>query len=803
MKKHIFLLFLALTFVFSPIGLNDGNQSSGLNKATALTAPEINTKVAFESYKLDQITIYTGNYSVTFDTVTVDGCTNGGKAGEPSLPYYQLMFEIPNGKCFSCVKVNCKEEFVRCCDLRIVPCQNPIRPSLKTDKFTYTPPDPRIYNRDAFFPSVKFVESVESHRNGKKVYVNLYPIQYNPVQKHLVFNKMFDVTIQMIECPPPPAPPEDPGIGNDKKRFDMVIISPEHFIGFEDGMDNDFADYAAWRTSQGYKTLCYPLENILSDSKNIGRDIPERIRTFIRRAMIKWDIKYVLLGGNDEFIPTRMIPMLGDMIACDTYYSCLDGTWDGNGNSIFGEMSFEMDDDVDLDADVYVGRAPVGLNPCDMQAFISKNKNVSINKKIVQFGADPDDCTKASWLFDYMKNSIFPSAYAKLPFYDSTSFFNPGFISSKINMIKPQINQMVCHGNWDGFYNQNGFNFFSINDVNKLNNYGSYYLFSTVACCTAQFVGKECIAEKMMNKLNGGPFAYIGNTFYGWYWPCDENQFISTLSQKFETSIYKALFSEGALEIGKALSLAKDNNYQEIKSEMTYRYIFYELMLFGDPSMSLEGTSECYLKPWCADQKYLSTGLSIPIGAIVGGNDVQLDSCVYSPNQIVAFEILYENMEGIQTVINMLETDRNGLVSSVKPSLDPGKYWWRARIVCEDGSFGPYEETFWDTTLLPEAAFIVDVGGGKEKIEIINCPTNKVLPGQSLILKAVVYDASGNPKNPPPPNINWSVNPCGSLNPKQGSAIFFTMTQGCSITTVTAEYNGMKDFCTISTEPIQ
>ena len=51
----------------------------------------------------------------------------------------------------------------------------------------------------------------------------------------------------------------------------------------------------------------------------------------------------------------------------DLYYSDLDGTWDADGNGIFGELA----DEIDLYPDVLVGRSPTG-DPLEAAAVVGK-----------------------------------------------------------------------------------------------------------------------------------------------------------------------------------------------------------------------------------------------------------------------------------------------------------------------------------------------------------------------------------------------------------------------------------------------
>jgi len=56
-------------------------------------------------------------------------------------------------------------------------------------------------------------------------------------------------------------------------------------------------------------------------------------------------------------------------IAADLYYSDLDGNWDADGDSIYGERT----DNVNLYADVFVGRAPVDITAEVNNSGVSKS----------------------------------------------------------------------------------------------------------------------------------------------------------------------------------------------------------------------------------------------------------------------------------------------------------------------------------------------------------------------------------------------------------------------------------------------
>ena len=97
-----------------------------------------------------------------------------------------------------------------------------------------------------------------------------------------------------------------------------------------------------------------------------GRDKAEKLRNYIRYAYTNWGIQYVLLGGDIDTVPVRYAYVNptgldpNSSIPCDLYYSCLDGSWNSDGDNRWGEPTDgEGGGDVDLLGEVYVGRAPV------------------------------------------------------------------------------------------------------------------------------------------------------------------------------------------------------------------------------------------------------------------------------------------------------------------------------------------------------------------------------------------------------------------------------------------------------------
>ena len=94
---------------------------------------------------------------------------------------------------------------------------------------------------------------------------------------------------------------------------------------------------------------------------NYQGDLQNRVRDFIKDAYLWWETEFVLLGGDDEYIPHRgfyaeVLPYVtDDDIPADLYYGALDGDWNDDGDSRWGEP-----EEADLIPEVSVGRATIG-----------------------------------------------------------------------------------------------------------------------------------------------------------------------------------------------------------------------------------------------------------------------------------------------------------------------------------------------------------------------------------------------------------------------------------------------------------
>jgi hypothetical protein len=118
-------------------------------------------------------------------------------------------------------------------------------------------------------------------------------------------------------------------------------------------------------------------------------------------------------------------------------------------------------------------------------------------------------------------------------------------------------------------------------DIQKLTNEKYSFIYSQ-GCMAGGFDQNDCIAEHFTVKTDNGAFAGIWNARYGW------GRWYSTdgASQRYDREFWDAIFGEGKTTIGRANADSKEDNLYRIR-QSCMRWCYYELNLFGDPSLDL------------------------------------------------------------------------------------------------------------------------------------------------------------------------------------------------------------------------
>jgi len=440
----------------------------------------------------------------------------------------------------------------------------------------------------------------------------LYPVQYIPNTGKLYYFEEMTISIKTVEknqINPLFRNTKNDGIELSKKidnplsiasytkklmdsfssnDYDLLILTIDEF-------KEDFEPLKDTHDAEGIKTEIKTLEDI---SLFPGSITPEDIREFIRNEYVNSGIEYVLLGGDADIIPAKNLYLGayngGNFYGpSDLYYSCLDGTFNFDGDERWGESTDGEDGgDVDLVAEVYVGRACVG-NAIEIEHFVDKTKAYlefggQFNETSLMVGeklfSDP-----VTWGGDYLDEIINESSvnmYATTGFplskYTIDTLYDRDWPSQDwaTSEIIDRINSEAHIINHIGHSSYGYAMKMDKDDIFSLANNEPFFVYSQ-GCNAGGFDNEDCIAEYFNVKTEYGAFAGIWNARYGWASIGSTNG----ASQRFQREFWDAVFGEGITEIGKA----NQDSKEDILYQINYPYIrwcYYQLNLLGDPTLS-------------------------------------------------------------------------------------------------------------------------------------------------------------------------------------------------------------------------
>jgi len=304
-----------------------------------------------DCYSLEQ-----GDYElVTFKEATSYTTT----IGKPMLPSATHVFTFPLGTTFEDIKITFSETTTHTLSKKIIPSPSPI-PQSQTAASDFFKLNSTAYSSGKIYPQQQFTlqkgAGLENQEHVTLLAVECYPLRYIPVNNTLKMSHVIHIKISY-------STPKNSLI--DADEYDMVIIAP-------DAYSTALQPLIAHKNNYGVQTFLETTEDIYGSYT--GRDEPEQIKQFIKNAIENYGINYVLLVGDIEKIPIRMSAIswydfnelptdlyYADVFNADTSFS----SWDSNGNNIFGEFTWNMDngeveyiDSIDLFPDVGLGRLP-------------------------------------------------------------------------------------------------------------------------------------------------------------------------------------------------------------------------------------------------------------------------------------------------------------------------------------------------------------------------------------------------------------------------------------------------------------
>ncbi|KAF5048117.1 Peptidase family C25 [anaerobic digester metagenome] len=566
-----------------------------------------------------------------FQTIVFDGTQQYGVVGEPTIPYMQVSLLLPPGTEVSSVEYILENETAVPGKFNLPPVQPDVPYSIgSTGKQVRTE---TVYSLNEAYPQKYSSTIVTQYLNGYSFALGKFtPVRWNPATGSLSYFSNVRIIVHTAQT------------ANSMKAFKNINSSDNALLRVRTLAQNDamMDRYPAKEPMNAYQMLIItpltlksgfePLKNYydsiglntrIATTDSIydvmtGNGIRTRIRNYIIQEYQNNSIEYVLIGGDVNQIGARgfycyVISGAGyedDGIPADLYFSALDGTFDEDGDGIYGEA---LQDSVDLLPEVAIGRFPVETAE-EVENLVNKTINyqkfpiISDMNKIILLGEMLLD-TPLTMGQDYLEllidnhnnngytTSGIPSATNSIDtIYDQWDYVG-GYPSYEWDM--PELTTAINAGSSFIYHVGHSAELYMMrmSDM-ELNSttfaaldgtIHSYGLLYSHGCMCGSFDWDDCIAELSL-KLDNYLAACVVNSRYGWFNEGQTEGPSQHLNREFVNAIYNPSIKER--HIGEAFIMSKIATapWVDLAGEYEFgaqRWVHYDNNLLGDPALRM------------------------------------------------------------------------------------------------------------------------------------------------------------------------------------------------------------------------
>lgn len=566
-----------------------------------------------------------------YHTVAFRATTLSARPGDPLLPFASVVLMLPPGEVAVSIEVIRSGKVTLPGEILLSPAQEP-------QPLSDTSPRPfrmnaGTYRTDGDWPVKPEGALMTQFLHGYSLALaSVTPVSYNPARKQLSY---YQTVIVRITTSPglraahalgnlSAAPkalqrvttfahnPEM--VANYPQRetplipYDYLVIAPSSFM-------NEFGELTAMHAFKGISTRVISTDSI--NAVATGWDLKEKIRNFIIAQYAGHGISYVLLAGNPSLVPVRGFYCYVESgsgysdsnIPADLYYAGLDGSYDANGNHIYGEIA----DTADLLPELSVGRFTVN-DTASLRKMIRKTIRYVTNPVLGEFARplmageylyhDPVTFGEEYMellIDDHGDNGYFthgiPSATNSLDRLYDTLIAPPltiwqwsaSQLLSRIN-LGPSFIHHLGHANTTymlrlSMSSVTNANFAQVNGTTH-----NYQVLYTQGCyCGAFDAGGGCIGAKACT-IDNWLAAGIFNSRYGWFNQGTTDGPSQHLQREFVNALYTDTLPEKHIGTAHALSKIATAPFVSLPGEFepgAQRWCHYCCNLFGDPALEV------------------------------------------------------------------------------------------------------------------------------------------------------------------------------------------------------------------------
>ncbi len=542
-----------------------------------------------------------------WDLVIFDGLEESNVPGHPILPVKSISFYVPKGKLVKDIRAHIQSQTEIPGKYRIAPAQPEIPLSTGFSTNDRIIIDEQIYGSNEPYPQSPCRLASTGSIGGRKIgSVIIYPIQYLPESGRLLLNE--NVTIEVILEESDEGFPIPLETAQVRQMRNKVV---GELVANPDDVEKDFPGWTAplqpsnaseylilclashadeyevlrqWKTRKGIPATIVTIEDALANYT--GRDDPEKLRNCIKDYYLNHSTNWVLMTLSAPKAKIRgcygrVGETIDTAIPCDLYFADMDGNWNSDNDPYWGEVN----DNVDLYPDVYVGR----ITPNTGAACTTVVNKVITYEGVGNYPTDYqldmlfmaeylDEITNAAVIKNRIDNESVPARFDPITkLYESSGNLDRDTALAEFNAGNNIINH-AGHGNVTLI--SIGEEILTSSDMESLTNAPRFSVFYTLACDPGAFDNiTKCFARAFLEAPNGGGFI-VANSRYGWYSPGRPG---SGTGDLYDREFFKSIFLRNKINLGVAHADAKIQRIPYSGEDGSNRWTMFSLNLFGDP----------------------------------------------------------------------------------------------------------------------------------------------------------------------------------------------------------------------------
>jgi len=583
---------------------------------SSIASEQLNVDYSFNQPAMETVAIGAELY----DRILITDAPNGGDINAPSIPATGAQILLPYGSDVESIEVIPGERILIGKELKIEPNQQPIPLSADPSTRVLPVPNKSIYQSDQLYPKRLF-ENIGTYgfRGYQILVLKLYPVQYLPSTGELFYYPNMSVVVNTV--PTDKSSEMFRGLPEDENEVLARVDNPDVAFSYNSATKSGRSNYdlliittpslaASFQPLKDYHDTTGILTEIHT-TDYIGSNNPDEIRSHIKLVFLTDGIKYVLIGGDDELLPSKDMYVVSypggyteTSMPTDLYFGCLDGPFNNDGDSQWGEPNDgEGGGDVDLIAEVFIGRA-CASNVTEANRFVTKHLSyVSRTDDRIDDILLAGEHLGFGGVSEYAANSLeeligasgengyytigFPEGkYTFDELYDRDWSGNNWPASELANRINNGLHILNHFGHGSTGY---AMKYTSSGIMSAFTNTELFFLYSQ-ACYSGRFDGTDGYGEYMTIKSDHAAFALVMNARYGW----GVHESTDGASQRFNRQFWDAVYNptEAKNRIGWANHKSKEDNLYRV-NESCMRWCYYETNLMGDPAVAFLETDSC------------------------------------------------------------------------------------------------------------------------------------------------------------------------------------------------------------------